>query len=149
MIGSKTQCVLMTNTPIKITGNRRYSFKEKGGEEFAIDKEIAFDRVRLRLEFNEETQDFDKFPKCTFINCPYETIEKERILGHLSKHREIQKTNDLLCPYCHPSFAKLYTLTRHLYETSCPELKERIQNNEIINWKQVWEDTVQINNINK
>ena len=144
MIGSKTQCVLMTNTPIKITGNRRYSFKEKGGEEFAIDKEIAFDRVRLRLEFNRLRQ----IPKCTFVNCPYETIEKERILGRLPKHREIQKTKGHLCPYCHPSFAKLYTLTRHLYETSCPKLKERIQNNEIIDWKHVWKDTVQINNTN-
>ena len=60
--------------------NRWYNFKEKGDKDFAIDKEIAFDRVRLNLEFNEETQEFDKFPKCTFSNCPYETIDKERIL---------------------------------------------------------------------
>ena len=126
--------------------NKRNRFKEKGNKEFAIDKEIAFDRVRLKLEFNEETQDFDKFPKCTFMDCPYDTIDKERILGHLPKHREIQRTKGLQCPYCAPSIAKLCTLTRHLYETSCPKLKARIQNNEIIDWKQVWKDTVQINN---
>ena len=142
--------MLILNTLIKITAkNKWHSFKEKGNKEFAIDKEIAFDRVRLRLEFNEETQDFDKFLKYTLVNCPYETMDEERILGHLPKHGEIQKTKGLLCPYCPPSFAKLYTLTRHLYETSCPKLKERIQNNETIDWKQVWEDTVQINNTNK
>ena len=80
------------------------------------------------------------------MDCPYETIDKERILGHLSKRREIQRTKGLQCPYCPPSFAKLYTLAIHLYETSCPKLKEMIQNNEIIDWEHVWVDTVQINN---
>ena len=70
--------------------NKWYRCKEKGNKEFATDEEIAFDRARLRLEFNEETQDFGKFLKCTFMNCPHETIAKERILGHLPKHREIQ-----------------------------------------------------------
>ena len=54
------------------------SFKEKGNIEFPTDKEIAFDRVRLRLGFNEETQGFGEFLKCTFANCPNETNRRKR-----------------------------------------------------------------------
>ena len=143
-----TMHVNSKHTDKEFRKNKWNNFKEKGNKDFAIDKEIAFDRVRLKLEFNDETQEFDKILKCTFPNCSYETMDKERILGHLPKHGEIQKNKGLHCPYCAPSFAKLYTLTRHLYETSCPKLKKRIQNDEIIDWKQIWKDTVQINNIN-
>ena len=117
------------HTDRELGKNKRYSFKEKGNKEFAIDKEIAFDRVRLKLEFNDENQDFGKILKCTFADCTYETIDKERALGHLPKRRDIQRTKGLQCPYRSPSFAKLYTLTRHLYGASFPKLKERIQNN--------------------
>ena len=143
-----TMHVNSKHTDKEFRKNKWNNFKEKGNKDFAIDKEIAFNRVRLKLEFNDETQEFDKILKCTFPNCSYETMDKERILGHLPKHGEIQKNKGLHCPYCAPSFAKLYTLTRHLYETSCPKLKKRIQNDEIIDWKQIWKDTVQINNIN-
>ena len=83
--------MLTLNNLTKNTENRLSSFEEKGNKEFAIDKEIAFDRVRLRLEYNEEIQDFDNFHKCIFAKCPYGTVAKERILRHFPKHREIRK----------------------------------------------------------
>ena len=66
-------------------------------------------------------------PQVYIREFPYGTVEKERILRHLPKHREIQKTAGLQRPYPPPPFAKLYKLTRHLYETSCPKLEDMIQ----------------------
>ena len=91
---------------------------------FPIGKELAFGGMRLRMVYNEDIHYFDKLPKCTSVYCPYETKDNERILGHLPKHNEIERKWNLLCPYFPHSFSKLYTLTRHLYETSCPHTEE-------------------------
>ena len=64
--------------------DRWNSYKGKGNKDFAIDKEAAFERIRLRVVYNEEIQDFDKLTKCAIAKCPYGTKDKERIMGELA-----------------------------------------------------------------
>ena len=43
---------------------------------FAINKALAFGRIRLEMIYSEETNDFGRYPKCTCANCPYATKDK-------------------------------------------------------------------------
>ena len=104
-------------------GNRWNISKRKENGDFAIDEERAFGGIRLRMAYNEEIQDYDKSPRPTFANSPCETKDKERMIWHFPKQDEIPRKGILLFPYCAPSFSKLYALTRHLYGSSCPNIK--------------------------
>ena len=107
--------------------NRRRRYKGKENGDFAINKELPCERIRLRMVYNGDIQDFDKPPKCAFMGCPYEPEANGGIIGHMHKRNGIRRKGNLLCAYCPPSPPNLYTLTRRLYGASCPNIKRMIQ----------------------
>ena len=69
----------------RIQGDRWNIYKDKQNEDFAVDTELAFEMVRLRLVYSDDLQEFDRSPRCTFTNCPYGARNKEKIVGNFPK----------------------------------------------------------------
>ena len=72
---------------------------------------------------------------------------KNKIVGHLPKHNEIERKTDLNCPFCEPTAADLTSLTRHLYKGGCPKIKQMQKENKHINWVAVWQQMINANKL--
>ena len=73
-----------------------------------------YGRITTINRTNAETGVIEKMHKCNL--CIFERDSKYKIKPHLSSvHNQLEKHEDLNCPYCKELSKTLQTLNRHIY----------------------------------
>ena len=114
----------------------------------SITREIDFGFIRMIYVEEDDSKEKEnqvgdgKF-KC--LKCGYFYNDKQRIISQIfHKHHELDRTTDLICPYCPGTFSSTATLEIHIHTKVCAKRKEP-QTTKI--WIDIWNEVCEVNKI--